>query len=289
MNAELARRPDVGPPQDEDALIIEAGRGSGLYWRDLWRYRELFYVLAWRDLAVRYKQTVLGLAWAILRPLLTVAVFTLIFQRIANLPSEAGAPYALMVLAGVLPWQFFSAALAEASASLVSNSALITKVYFPRLIVPLAAIVVVLVDLLVSLALIVALMAWYRFMPGWQLLTLPFFIAMAFLASLGPALWLSSLNVTYRDFRHAIPFMLQLGLYISPVAFSSSLVPEGWRILYSLNPMVGVIDGFRWAILGGSSAIHWHGFLISWALIAVFLWLGVSRFRRTERHFADII
>ena len=285
MSADLARPREEAP--DPDVLIIEAGRSAGLYWRDLWRYRELFYVLAWRDIAVRYKQTVLGLAWAILRPLLTVVVFTLIFQRIANLPSEAGAPYALMVLAGVLPWQFFSASLAESSASLVANSALITKVYFPRMIVPLAAIVVALVDLLVSLALIVALMAWYRFVPGWQIAALPLLIAMAFLASLGPALWLSALNVRYRDFRYAIPFMLQLGLYVSPVAFSSSLVPEAWRLLYCLNPMVGVIDGFRWAILG--SALYWPGFLMSWALIALFLWIGVRRFRRTERRFADII
>lgn len=268
-------------------LVIEAGRGDGLYWRDLWRYRELFYVLAWRDLAVRYKQTVLGVAWAILRPLLTVVVFTLIFQRIANLPSEAGAPYALMVLAGVLPWQFFSSALAEASASLVANSSLITKVYFPRMIVPLAAIVVALVDLFVSLVLLVALMGWYRHVPGWQLAALPLLVAMAFLASLGPALWLSALNVRYRDFRYAIPFVLQLGLYISPVAFSSSLVPEGWRLVYSINPMVGVIDGFRWAILG--SPIYWPGFAIGWAVIALSLWIGVHRFRRTERRFADII
>jgi lipopolysaccharide transport system permease protein len=285
LSAELARSP--GQASDRDVLVIEAGRSAGLYWRDLWRYRELFHVLAWRDIAVRYKQTVLGLAWAILRPLLTVVVFTLIFQRIANLPSEAGAPYALMVLAGVLPWQFFSAALAEASASLVANSALITKVYFPRMIVPLAAIVVALVDLLVSLVLIVALMAWYRFVPGWQIAVLPLLIALAFLACLGPALWLSALNVRYRDFRYAIPFMLQLGLYVSPVAFSSSLVPEGWRLLYSLNPMAGVIDAFRWAILG--SAIHWPGFLVSCAMIVLFLWIGVRRFRGTEQRFADVI
>jgi lipopolysaccharide transport system permease protein len=271
----------------EDVLIIEAGRSTGLYWADLWRYRELFHVLAWRDLAVRYKQTVLGLTWAVLRPLLTVVVFTLIFQRIANLPSESGAPYALMVLAGVLPWQFFSSALAEASASLVANSALITKVYFPRMIVPLAAIMVALVDLLVSLALIVALMAWYRYLPGWQMLALPLAIAMAFLASLGPALWLSALNVRYRDFRYAIPFILQLGVYVSPVAFSSSLIPEGWRVLYAINPMAGVIDAFRWAILG--SPVHWPGFLVSSGVIVGFLWIGVHRFRRTEQRFADII
>jgi lipopolysaccharide transport system permease protein len=271
----------------EDVLIIEAGRSTGLYWADLWRYRELFHVLAWRDLAVRYKQTVLGLTWAVLRPLLTVVVFTLVFQRIANLPSESGAPYALMVLAGVLPWQFFSSALAEASASLVANSALITKVYFPRMIVPLAAIMVALVDLLVSLALIVALMAWYRFLPGWQMLALPLAIAMAFLASLGPALWLSALNVRYRDFRYAIPFILQLGVYVSPVAFSSSLIPEGWRALYAINPMAGVIDAFRWAILG--SPVHWPGFLVSSGVIVGFLWIGVHRFRRTEQRFADII
>lgn len=270
-------------------LTIEAGRAEQHYWRDLWRYRELFFVLAWRDIAVRYKQTVIGVAWALLRPLLTMIVLTVVFSRLAKLPADGAAPYALMVFAGLLPWQFFAASLADSSNSLLSNANLISKVYFPRLIVPAAAIVVALVDLVLGFSILALMMAWYGFMPGWEMLTLPLFIAMAFLASLGPSLWITSLNVRYRDFRYIVPFIIQFGLYISPVGFSSTVVPESWRLLYSLNPMVGVIEGFRWAILGGESRIYLPGFAAGWLVIALFLWLGMRHFRRTEKSFADVI
>lgn len=273
----------------ENVRILEPGRAERHYWRDLWNYRQLFYVLAWRDISVRYKQTIIGLAWALIRPFLTMVVFTIVFSKIAKLPSEGAAPYALMVLAGLLPWQFFSTALSESSNSLVGNANLISKVYFPRLIVPTAAVVVSFIDFLISFAILVGLMLWYRFLPGWPILTLPLFVVMSFLASLGPGLWITALNVKYRDFRYIIPFIVQFGLYISPVGFSSSLVPEEWRLLYSLNPMVGVIDGFRWAILGGQSSIYMPGFLLSWAVIGFFLWLGIHQFRRTEKSFADLI
>jgi len=235
---------------EENILIIEAGLAERHYWRDLWRYRELFYVLAWRDISVRYKQTIIGVLWALLRPLLTMLVFTLVFSRIAKLPSEGTAPYAIMVFAGLLPWQFFSTSLTESSNSLIDNSNLISKIYFPRLIVPTASVVVSFADFLISFIILMGLMIWYQFLPGWQILSIPLFIALAFLASLGPGLLIASLNVKYRDFRYVIPFIVQLGLYVSPVGFSSALVPEQWRLLFSLNPMVGVIDGFRWAILG---------------------------------------
>jgi lipopolysaccharide transport system permease protein len=274
---------------DYQTLVIERGLAERHYWRDLWRYRELFYVLAWRDVAVRYKQTIIGLAWAVIRPFLTMVVFTLVFSKLAKLPAEGSAPYALMVFAGLLPWQFFATALAESSSSLIGNSNLISKVYFPRLIVPTAAVVVSFIDFLITFSLLVALMAWYRFMPSWQILTLPIFVAMAFLASLGPGLWITALNVKYRDFRYVIPFIVQFGLYVSPVGFSSSLVPEEWRLLYSLNPMVGVIDGFRWAILGGESKLYIPGFLMSWGVIVFFLWLGIRKFRSMEKTFADLI
>lgn len=270
-------------------LVIEAGRTERHYWRDLWYYRELFYVLAWRDVAVRYKQTIIGLAWALLRPFLTMVILTIIFGRIAKLPSDGASPYALMVLAGLLPWQFFSNALSESSNSLIGNANLIGKVYFPRLIVPTAAVVVSFIDFLISFIILIGLMVWYRFLPGWQILTLPLFVLMAFLASLGPGLWITALNVKYRDFRYVIPFLVQFGLYLSPVGFSSSVIPDQWRLLYSLNPVVGVIDGFRWAILGGNTGIHWPGFMLSWGIIGFSLWLGIRQFRRMEKSFADLI
>lgn len=270
-------------------LILEAGRAEKNYWRDLWRYRELFQVLAWRDVSVRYKQTVIGVAWAVIRPLLTMIVFTVIFGSIAKLPSEGTAPYALMVLAGMLPWTFFSTALADASNSLVSNAHLISKVYFPRLIVPAATIVVALIDLLISFSILVAMMAWFQFLPSWQIIFLPALILCACLASLGPSLWIASLNVRYRDFRYVIPFLVQFGLYVSPVGFSSSVIPAEWRLVYSLNPIVGIIDGFRWCLLGGQSTIYWPGFAASMATTAFFLWFGVKRFRKMEQSFADLV
>ena len=273
----------------EPVLIIEPGRTEKNYWIDLWRYRELFLILAWRDISVRYKQTIIGILWAIIRPFLTMVVFTVIFGRIAKLPSDGSAPYALMVFAGMLPWTLFSNALSESSSSLVSNSALIGKVYFPRLIIPAAALVTCFIEFLISFFILFAMMIYYQFAPGWQVLFLPLFICLALLASLGPGLWMTALNVKYRDFRYIIPFLVQFGLYVSPVGFSSKIVPEQWRMIYSLNPMVGVIDGFRWCVLGGDSPIYWPGFLLSLAIISFFLWLGVSRFRKMEKTFADLI
>lgn len=273
----------------ERTLILELGRAERNYWSDLWQYRELFAILAWRDVAVRYKQTVVGIAWAVIRPLLTMIIFTVVFRRLANLPSDGAAPYPILVFAGMLPWFLFSSILNEASASLVNNANLIGKVYFPRVIVPTSAAVVALVDFAINLSIFFVLMAWYGFLPGWQIALLPGFVILTVLAGLGPALFITALNVKYRDFRYVIPFILQLGLYISPVGFSSAVIPETWRFWYSLNPMVGVIDGFRWCLLGGESTLYLPGFLLSLGVIALFLWLGISYFRRTERTFADLI
>src|ERR1700683_449665 len=270
-------------------IVLEAGRVEKNYWRDLWRYRELFQVLAWRDVAVRYKQTIIGVVWAVLRPVLTMLIFTVIFARIAKLPSESSAPYPLMVLAGMLPLTFFSTALSDASNSLIGSAGLISKIYFPRLIIPTATIVVAFVDLAISFGILGVMMIWYQFWPSWRILLLPCFVLLAFLASLGPGLWVTALNVKYREFRYVVPFALQLGLYISPVGFSSSVVPEKWRLLYSLNPLVGVIDGFRWCILGRASRIYWTGLGISVVVIVSFLWLGITQFRKMEKTFADLI
>ena len=273
----------------QDVVVIEAGKSERHYWLDLWRYRELFRVLAWRDLSVRYKQTVIGVLWALIRPFLTMVVFTIIFGRIAKLPSDGDAPYALLVFAGILPWTFFSTGLSEASNSLINNTSLISKVYFPRLIVPVATIVVAFVDFLISFCILLALMGWYRFMPDWRITFLPLFVLLGFFASVGPALWITALNVKYRDFRYVIPFIVQFGLYVSPVGFSSSVVPERWRLLYSLNPMVGVIDGFRWCILRGQNELYMPGLLASCVVVAFFLWFGIRQFRKTEKSFADLI
>jgi lipopolysaccharide transport system permease protein len=269
-------------------LIIEAGRTEGQYWKDIWSYRGLFYFLAWRDILVRYKQTVIGIAWAVIRPFLTMIVFTIIFGKLAKFPSE-GVPYPILVFAAMLPWQFFSSSLSEASNSLIGNVNLISKVYFPRLIIPASSIITSFVDFLISGAILVILMAWYQFIPEWRLITLPLFIAIAFAASMGAGLWLTALNVKYRDFRYIVPFIVQFGLYVSPVGFSSTVVPEKWRLLYSINPMVGVIDGFRWAILGGDVKIFWPGFLISLALVGIIFFTGIWYFRKTEKTFADVI
>jgi lipopolysaccharide transport system permease protein len=274
--------------QPQTEIIIEAGRTERQYWKDLWRYRELFYFLAWRDVLVRYKQTVIGVAWSLIRPLLTMVVFTVVFGHLAKLPSQ-GVPYPLLVLAGMLPWQFFSSALSEASNSLVGNANLISKVYFPRLVIPTSAVIVSFVDFLISFVILIGLMIFYQYVPDWKILTLPLFLILAFAAAMGVGLWLTTLNVKYRDFRYVIPFVVQFGLYISPVGFSSQIVPAQWQLLYSLNPMVGVIDGFRWALLGGAVEINWGGFWISTALVAVLLWTGILYFRKMEKTFADVI
>ncbi|MCS5704685.1 ABC transporter permease [Synechococcus sp. FGCU-3] len=270
-------------------LVLEPNRIEKQYWKDLWRYRELFAILAWRDIAVRYKQTFIGVAWALIRPLLTMVVFTVIFGRLAKLPTEGDAPYAILVFAAMLPWQFFSTALSSCSESLIANSNLLTKVYFPRLIVPAAAVITSFVDFLISFVILAGLMVWFQWWPTWRLLTLPLWVAIAFAASMGAGLWLASLNVQYRDFRYVVPFLVQFGLYVSPVGFSSAIVPEKWQLLYALNPMVGVIEGFRWAIIGKASAINPAGFWLSMAIVALLAITGVRQFRRMEKRFADVI
>jgi lipopolysaccharide transport system permease protein len=270
-------------------LIIQAGRTESQYWRDLWKYRELFYFLAWRDILVRYKQTVIGIAWALIRPFLTMVVFTVVFGHVAKFQAPPGVPYEILVFAGMLPWQFFSGALSECSNSLISNANLLSKVYFPRLIVPTSAVIVSFVDFMISGIILLGLMAWYNFVPDWRILTLPVFVAIAFAASMGVGLWLAALNVQYRDFRYVVPFLVQFGLYISPVGFSASVIPQKWQLLYSLNPMVGVIDGFRWAILRGQADIYLPGFFLSTGLVFLLLSSGIWYFRKVERTFADVI
>jgi len=271
-----------------EELIIEPGRGLKHYWRDLWAYRELFYFLAWRDIAVRYKQTVIGVAWSLIRPFLTMVVFTVVFGKLAKLPS-GNAPYPILVFAAMLPWQFFSNALNASSESLVGSANMISKVYFPRLAIPTSSVIVSFVDFLLSFAILLVLMVWYQFIPSWRMVTLPFLTLLAFGAAMGVGLWFASLNVKYRDFRFIVPFVVQFGVYLSPVGFSSSIIPPKWRLLYSLNPMVGVIDSFRWAIIGGESNLYLPGFLLSIGLVMVLLSSGIWYFRKTERTFADVI
>src|SRR5450432_2895384 len=269
-------------------LVIEAGHSEKTYWKDIWRYRELFYILSWRDIKVRYKQTVIGASWSIIRPILTTIIFTVIFSRIAKLSAPGTAPYALMVFAGMLPWQFFSNSLSEASNSLIGNTNLITKVYFPRMIIPASSIITSLVDLVISFGILIVMFFIYKFAPPITILFLPIFVLIAFVASLGVGLIITSLNVKYRDFRYIIPFIVQFGLYVTPVGFSSSIVPHKWRLLYSINPMVGVIDGFRWSILN-EKEIFWPGFLVLLSVTFIFCFVGIWYFKRTEKSFADNI
>ena len=274
-----------------DELVIEAGRSEAHYWRDLWRYRDLFLFLAWRDLLVRYKQTAFGVAWAVVRPFLTMVVFVLIFSRVAGLPSD-GVPYAILVLGGMLPWQFFATALSESSSSLVANANLITKVYFPRVILPASSVIVALVDFSITLGLLGVVMAWYGFLPPIRILLLPLFVLLALVAALGPGLIATALNVKFRDFRFVIPFMVQFGLYVSPVGFKSAVIEEKLgptaRLAYSLNPMVGVIDGFRWCI-GAEQSLHLGALAISIAVSLALLAIGIKYFRHTEKGFADVV
>lgn len=271
-----------------DILIIESGRIEKNYWQDLWRFRELFFVLAKRDISVRYKQTSIGILWAILRPFLTMIIFTIIFNKVAKLPTEINAPYSLVVFAGMLPWMLFSTSLSEASNSLIGNTNLITKVYFPRLIIPISSVITSFIDFLISFALIIVLMFYYSYVPSYRITILPFFMFLAFLSSIGPGLWLTGLNVKYRDFRYIIPFIVQIGLYISPVGFSSSVIPDNWKLLYSLNPIVGVIDGFRWCIFHDYT-MYWPGFCVSLSVTIFFTFFGIYSFRKIERSFADLI
>lgn len=276
-------------PNNVDALVIEPGHVARNYWSDIWRYRELFIVLAWRDVVVRYKQTAIGILWAIIRPFFAMVVFTIVFGKLAKLPSDGTAPYTLLVFAGMLPWFLLSSVLNDASNSLIANNNLIGKVYFPRIIIPASASVVGLVDFALSMVIYFGVALWYGALPDWRVLFLPFFVVLAVLISLGPALLLSALNVKYRDFRYIIPVLLQFGLYMSPVGFSSATLPEQWRLLFSLNPAVGLIDGFRWCLLAGDSQLYLPGFFVSVASAAFFLWIGLWYFRRAEKRFADLM
>jgi lipopolysaccharide transport system permease protein len=270
-----------------DKLIIEAGHTERHYWRDLWKYRELFYFLAWRDILVRYKQTVVGIAWSVIRPLLTMLILTVVFGKLVRMPS-GGVPYPLLVFCGMLAWQFFSAALSQSGNSLVSNSNLISKIYFPRVIVPGSSVIASFVDFVVSGLLLGLFMIWYRSAPPPTVVFLPLFIVLAFAASMGGGLWVSALTVKYRDFQIIVPFIVQFGLYISPVGFLSTIVPQQYRLLYSLNPVVGIIDGFRWCLLPGQP-MYWPGLFVSIGITTFLLLTGLWYFRKTERTFADVI
>lgn len=270
-----------------DELIIEAGRADRQYWRDLWHYRELFMFLAWRDLLVRYKQTVAGVAWSLIRPALVVLVLTMV-GKVGKLPT-GGVPYALFVAVAMLPWQFFSTALSESGNSLVSNSNLISKVYFPRLVIPASSVITSFVDFLITTAFVGGLMIWYHFMPPATVWTLPLFMVLAFAASFGAGLWIAALMVEYRDLRFVVPFIVQFGLYASPVLVMTSKVPERWRLIYCLNPVAGIIDGFRWCLLGHENIIYWPGFVTSVIGVIFLIGTGVYYFRKTEKSFADVI
>ncbi|WP_127128426.1 ABC transporter permease [Pseudoflavitalea rhizosphaerae] len=269
-------------------IIIEAGRTEKNYWQDIWRYRELFYILSWRDIRVRYKQTAIGAAWSVIRPLLTMLIFTFVFGRMAKLPTEGTAPYTIMVFAGLIPWFFFANALSESSQSLVLNSNLITKVYFPRIIIPASSIIVSLVDFFISFGLMLIIFLFYGFTPSVKIFLMPVFLLFALVAAMGAGLLITALNVKFRDFRFVIPFIVQIGLYITPVGYSSSIVPEQYQLLYHVNPMVGVIEGFRWCIIG-ELPLNIPGMLVSLGVTLVFFIWGISYFRRTERSFADSI
>jgi lipopolysaccharide transport system permease protein len=269
-------------------LVIEAGKIERQYWRDLWNYRELFLFFSWRDLLVRYKQTVVGVSWSLIRPLLTMVVLSVVFGRLGKMPA-GGLPYPLLVFCGMLPWQFFSSAMTDSGNSLVTYANMISKVYFPRLVITVSSVMTSFVDFLISAFFLVILMGWYRFTPSPQIVFLPFFVLLVVGVSLGTGVWIAALMVEYRDFRFIVPFIAQFGLYLSPVGFQSSLVPERYRLVYSLNPMVGVIDGFRWSILGPRTPLYWPGVLVATAEVIVLVVSGIWYFRRTEQTFADVI
>ncbi len=275
-------------------IVIEPGTENSNYWKDLWNYRGLFYFLAWRDVLIRYKQTALGVLWSVLRPLLTIFAMWFI-GKLFNAPLPEGVPRVLLVCAATLPWQFFSTSFSESSNSLIANSNLLTKVYFPRIIIPVSTVIVCLLDFFISFAILVIIMICTRFAPDIKILFLPLFLLLALFTSMGTGLYIAALNVKYRDFKYIVPFIVQFGLYISPIAFSSETIynhphiPQIIKFVYSLNPMVSVVDGFRWCILGGKTALYLPGFLISIGISILFLIIGISYFRRTEISFADII
>jgi lipopolysaccharide transport system permease protein len=269
-------------------LVIEAGRTERQYWRDIWRYRELFVFFVWRDLLVRYKQTVVGVSWSLIRPVLTMAVLTVVFGRLGKMPA-GGVPYPLLVLCGMLPWQLFSNSISDSGNSLVAHSNMISKIYFPRMVITVSSVMTSFVDFLLSFVFLIVLMMWYHYVPPATAILLPIFVLMVVAASVGVGLWIAALMVEYRDFRFIVPFIVQFGLYMSPVGFQSSVVPERFRLLFSLNPMVGIIDGFRWCLLGRSSKIYGPGLAISIIEIVILLVTGIWYFRKTERTFADII
>lgn len=271
-----------------DYVVLESGNTEKQYWKDLWDFRELFFFLAWRDFIVRYKQTVLGVVWSFARPIFTMVVMTVVFGNLAKLPSD-GAPYAVLVFAALLPWQFFTTSLTTSTNSVISSKALISKVYFPRLLLPPSSIMVNLVDFLIAFIIMICLLVWYGIMPGLRILTIPLFLCIAIMASLGAGLWMSALNVRFRDIQNIVPIIIQLGTYISPVAYSASVIPEKYRLIYSLNPMVGAIDGFRWAIIGGDFQIYMPGLALSILLTSLVFISGVWYFRKTEQIFADVI
>lgn len=272
-----------------ETMLLEAGRTNRRYWQDLWAARDVTWILALRDISVRYKQSALGIAWVILRPLFTMLVFTLVFEKIARLASEGGLPYPLLVLSGMVPWILFSTALPDVTNSLVSNANLIGKVYFPRMAIPLASLSNAIVEFLICTALLLIFMLFYGIDYSWTLLTLPLFGILALFSSIGLGLWWATLNVRYRDFRFIIPFVIQVGLYLTPIGYSSQHIPSHWKMLFYLNPMVAVIDGFRWAISSGASQMFWAGLLGSVLTSSVLLCIGIYSFRKSERTFADII
>jgi lipopolysaccharide transport system permease protein len=288
MNSTVNDSDDLFSLSSDDILIIEPGNTTKKYWLDIWKYRELFYFMAWRDILVRYKQTVIGVAWSVLRPLLTTIVFVIVFSYFAKLPSHH-VPYPILVLAGMLPWQFFANALTESSNSLITNSNMLSKVYFPRLVIPASSVIVSLIDFLISFVILGLVMLYYQYAPSWRIIMLPVFTMMAFVASFGSGLWLASLNVKFRDFRYIVPFIVQFGLYISPVGYTSEVVPDQWRLLYSMNPMTGIIDGFRWAILGDAFPIYLPGFILSLITITIIAISGLFYFKKMEKGFADVI
>lgn len=273
---------------EQNITIIEPKRLEHHYINELWRYRELFIFFAWRDILIRYKQTALGITWSLIRPLTTMIIFTIVFNKIAKLPSN-DVPYPILIFSAMLPWQFFANSFQDASNSLIYNAIILSKIYFPRLILPTSAVIVGMIDFIISFALFIFLMIWYQFCPSWRIIYIPFFLILAMMSSLGIGFMLAALNVKYRDFRHIVPFLVQIGLYISPVGFRSDIIPEKWRIWYSINPMVGVIDGFRWSILGGENLFYWPSFCISIVMAIVLFSIGLQYFRTTERVFADLI